>query len=80
MLLLFNLDFEYWKLSLLTILIHMIPVNSITCTYLLNVLMLRIVLVFGGQLNKIGDHKDGYITMETKYLQLHSMFKTEYKP
>lgn len=36
--------------------------------------------VFGGQLNKISDRKAGYITVETKYLQLHSMFKTEYTP
>jgi hypothetical protein len=36
--------------------------------------------VLGEQLNKIGDRKAGYVRVETEYLQLHSMFKTEYTP
>jgi hypothetical protein len=34
--------------------------------------------VFGGQLSKTGDYKVGYIMIETAYLQLYSVFKTEF--
>lgn len=36
--------------------------------------------VSGGQLNKISDFKSGDVRVEAKYLQLHSVFETEYMP